>query len=331
MDKLPEGQLEEYRFPPRSQRGRRRGRRRGTPVADRDGAYRHPTRSRRQGAERRARCSARGGREGRVQHVGQDPAPGAVLISGHPHPDLAHRRLLVTQAQLGEVSGDWHAFGSAAVFADHPHRPLICARPEDGGPTRIRFAPLTRDDKPRASTAWRAVVVGPEGDEIFTDEHGRVRARGIARARSGREETSCWLRVSQPGRGRGVLTSVRVGQEVLVGFLGGDPDHLLVVGARLQRDGAASLRVPEHKTRTSLRSNSSPGGAGANDHVGPAPDDHLVARVDDHLALLPRARDRRRPRGAGCPPSTRDSFCLTILCRSLRLHVVVRPRPCRRT
>ena len=66
------------------------------------------------------------------------------------------------------------------MFADHPYRPLIGARPEDGGqrgPDADPFRPLTRDDKPRVHGVESAVVVGPEGDEIFTDEHGRVRVQ----------------------------------------------------------------------------------------------------------------------------------------------------------
>ncbi len=111
-------------------------------------------------------------------------------------------------------------------------------------------------------------MVGPEGDEIFTDEHGRVRVQ-FPWDREGAfdEKSSCWLRVSQPaaGAGFGTVSVPRVGQEVLVGFLGGDPDHPLVVGRVFNATAPLPYAFPEHKTRTSLRSNSSPGGAGANE------------------------------------------------------------------
>jgi type VI secretion system secreted protein VgrG len=113
-----------------------------------------------------------------------------------------------------------------------------------------------------------ATVVGPTGSEIHTDEFGRVRvAFPWDREALGDDSSCCWLRVSQgwAGSGFGQLALPRVGQEVLVAFIDGSPDQPIVVGRVFNAVASTPYKLPEHKTRTVWRSQSSPGGDGFNE------------------------------------------------------------------
>lgn len=98
---------------------------------------------------------------------------------------------------------------------------------------RRPFRPDRRTPRPRIAGAQTATVTGPAGQEIYTDAHGRVKVR-FRWDRHGRsdETASCWLRVSQPwaGKGWGGVQVPRVGQEVIVEFLEGDPDCPIITG-----------------------------------------------------------------------------------------------------
>jgi type VI secretion system secreted protein VgrG len=130
------------------------------------------------------------------------------------------------------------------------------------------FRPERRTPWPRVEGPQTAIVVGPKSEEIFTDEQGRIQVKfhwvqeGSDDARS-----SCWIRVSQAwaGVGWGSLFLPRVGQEVVVEFLDGDPDRPLVVGSVYNGEQATPLDLPTDKTRSTVRSSSSPGGDGSNE------------------------------------------------------------------
>ncbi len=106
------------------------------------------------------------------------------------------------------------------------------------------------------------MVVGPKGEDIHTDEHGRVMVRFPWDREATEEEGSCWLRVNQPwaGSGHGLVAIPRVGQEVMVSFADGDPDHPHVTGRSFNVTAPSPYALPEHKTRTSWRSASGDGG-----------------------------------------------------------------------
>ena len=98
-----------------------------------------------------------------------------------------------------------------------------------------------------------AIVTGPENEEIFTDEYGRVKVRfPWDRSGSKGEETTCWMRVSQTG-GLGNIILPRVGHEVLVDFLGGDPDRPVVVGRVFNQSHMPIYDLPDNKTRALWR------------------------------------------------------------------------------
>jgi type VI secretion system secreted protein VgrG len=135
-------------------------------------------------------------------------------------------------------------------------------------PAATRWVPEQRTPHPRIDGMQTAVVVGPPGEEIHTDRFGRVKVKfPWDRYAKGDDTSSCWLRVSQPwgGNGWGSQTIPRIGMEVLISYLEGDPDKPLVVGVVPNPTTMPSLTLPANKTRTGFKSASSPGGAGFNE------------------------------------------------------------------
>ncbi|MCO5781547.1 type VI secretion system tip protein VgrG [Citrobacter sp. BR102] len=123
-----------------------------------------------------------------------------------------------------------------------------------------RSSPLP---KPSVDGPQSAIVTGPAGEEIFCDEHGRVRVRfHWDRYCPGNEDSSCWIRVSQPwaGAGFGHLAIPRVGQEVIVDFLNGDPDQPIIMGRTYHQDNRSPGSLPGTKTQMTIRSKTYKGG-----------------------------------------------------------------------
>ncbi|MNQ23906.1 Phage-related baseplate assembly protein [compost metagenome] len=101
-----------------------------------------------------------------------------------------------------------------------------------------------------------ATVVGPEGEEIYCDEHGRVKLQfPWDRYGSSNDQSSCWVRVSQGWAGGqyGMLAIPRIGHEVIVSFLEGDPDQPIVTGRTFHATNRPPYELPANKTRTVLR------------------------------------------------------------------------------
>ncbi|RTR01905.1 type VI secretion system Vgr family protein [Halomonas nitroreducens] len=110
--------------------------------------------------------------------------------------------------------------------------------------------------KPRVDGPQVAFVVGPEGEEIHCDAHGRVRCQFPWDRYAAPDETaSAWLRVSQgwAGGGYGMMAIPRIGHEVIVSFLEGDPDQPLITGRTYHAVNTPPYPLPEHKTRTVIR------------------------------------------------------------------------------
>jgi type VI secretion system secreted protein VgrG len=145
-------------------------------------------------------------------------------------------------------------------------------------PDSVNFRPARVTRRPVVDGTQTAVVVGPKGEEIYTDQHGRVKVH-FHWDREGRprrnESTSCWVRVSQAwaGKGWGTFIVPRIGQEVVVDFLEGNPDRPLIISSVYNADQAPHYlksggRDPEHKNDpalTSFKSCSTPGGDGFNE------------------------------------------------------------------
>ncbi|WP_333874598.1 type VI secretion system Vgr family protein [Methylobacter sp.] len=129
------------------------------------------------------------------------------------------------------------------------------------------FRPGRITPKPFVQGPQTAVVVGPSGEEIYTDEHGRVKLQfHWDRYGKKNENSSCWVRVSQLWAGKtwGGIHIPRLGQEVIVEFLEGDPDRPIVTGAVYNGDQTPPYALPANKTQSGIKSRSSKGGSGAN-------------------------------------------------------------------
>ncbi len=135
--------------------------------------------------------------------------------------------------------------------------------------------PATVVYRPSRVTPWpvmrgsqTARVVGPEGEEIHTDPYGRVKVQ-FNWDRQGRfdERSSCWIRVSQGSAGGqyGMMFLPRVGQEVIVDFLEGDPDRPIITGRVYNADQMPPYALPAEKTKSVIKTNSTPDGGGANE------------------------------------------------------------------
>ncbi|MCO7554420.1 type VI secretion system tip protein TssI/VgrG, partial [Metapseudomonas otitidis] len=135
-------------------------------------------------------------------------------------------------------------------------------------PWDVPARPDLNHPKPRILGSQTAVVTGPKGEEIHCDRHGRIKVQfHWDREGQADEHTSCWLRVasSWAGNAYGAIAIPRIGMEVLVTFLEGDPDQPLVTGCLYHGVHQPPYELPAHKTRTLLKTDSSPGGGGYNE------------------------------------------------------------------
>ena len=135
-------------------------------------------------------------------------------------------------------------------------------------PHEVPYRPIRSTEKPVVEGVQTAVVVGPAGEEIYTDDYGRVKVQ-FHWDREGRldENSSCWLRVSQSmaGNGWGALFLPRIGHEVIVEFIEGNPDRPIVTGQVYHGVNRPPYKLPDEKTKSTFKSNSSPEGGGFNE------------------------------------------------------------------
>jgi type VI secretion system secreted protein VgrG len=134
-------------------------------------------------------------------------------------------------------------------------------------PSALPYRPRRTTPKPVVQGSQTAVVVGPSGEEIFTDKYGRVKVQ-FHWDREGKNDdaSSCWIRVgtSWAGRNWGAIRIPRIGHEVIVDFLEGDPDQPIVVGSVYNADMMPPWDLPGNKTRSGVKSRSSKGGGPPN-------------------------------------------------------------------
>ncbi|UFS70708.1 type VI secretion system tip protein VgrG [Geomonas sp. RF6] len=135
-------------------------------------------------------------------------------------------------------------------------------------PAEVPFRPPRLTPRPTVHGSQTAVVVGPAGEEIYTDEDGRVKVQ-FHWDREGKkdEKSSCWIRVSQlwAGTNWGAIFIPRIGQEVVVDFLEGDPDRPIITGRVYNGINKPPYPLPAEKTKSTIKTNSSTGGGGFNE------------------------------------------------------------------
>ncbi|WP_129934018.1 type VI secretion system Vgr family protein, partial [Pseudomonas sp. SWI36] len=171
-------------------------------------------------------------------------------LTGHPRDDLnVHWR-------VNTVTHKGHQFTSlqeeaADVDVSTRYEQTAVLVP---GRTEWRPAPLK---KPRIDGPHMATVVGPPGEEIYCDEWGRVKVSfPWDRESQNNEFSSCWLRVSQgwAGGSWGSMAIPRIGQDVIIHYVNGDPDQPMITGRTYCGDQLPPYDLPDHKTRMTIKS-----------------------------------------------------------------------------
>ncbi|ELK3333202.1 type VI secretion system tip protein VgrG, partial [Salmonella enterica] len=168
-------------------------------------------------------------------------------LTGHPSEALNREWQVVSCVLAGDQPQALHGSGGQGTTLDNHFEAIPADRT-----WRVPPQPKPSVDGPQS-----AIVTGPAGEEIFCDEHGRVRVRfHWDRYCPGNEDSSCWVRVSQAwaGAGFGNLAIPRVGQEVIVDFLNGDPDQPIIMGRTYHQDNRSPGSLPGTKTQMTIRS-----------------------------------------------------------------------------
>jgi type VI secretion system secreted protein VgrG len=188
-------------------------------------------------------------------------AAGALFkLTGHRRQDQ-NREYLITSVSFLLQSDEY--LSSLGGTATEPCRFEFTAI--DG---KQPFRSPRRTPKPLMHGPQTALVVGKEGEEIWTDSFGRVKVRFHWDRRAGNnEKASCWIRVAQSWAGKrwGTLFLPRRGQEVIVEFLEGDPDQPIVTGTVYNGDQMPPYALPGEATKSTFKSDSSKGGGGFNE------------------------------------------------------------------
>lgn len=187
--------------------------------------------------------------------------PGGIFgLSEHPRADQ-NGKYLVTGAEY-EITDTEYRTGSAATEV----APFVCRLSAIGAAHSYR--PQRIVPRPCVQGPQTAIVVGKAGEEIWTDQYGRIKVQ-FHWDRVGKEDekSSCWVRVAQSWSGKrwGSMFIPRIGMEVVVEFLEGDPDRPLVTGCVYNSDMAPPYNLPANQTRSTIKSNSSKGGVGFNE------------------------------------------------------------------
>jgi type VI secretion system secreted protein VgrG len=176
-------------------------------------------------------------------------------LLNHQQEDLVGQYVLV---RVEHLYGIFAGSSAASAYANR----FECI------PAAVPWRPERQRLRPRIPGVQTATVVGPAGEEIFTDAHGRIKVQ-FHWDRGGQfdAQSSCFVRVVQPwaGNGWGALFLPRVSMEVTVTFVDGDPDRPIVTGSLYNGAHAPPWALPGDKTKSGIKSESSPGGGGSNE------------------------------------------------------------------
>lgn len=212
--------------------------------------------------QRTAALRARERGAGRRRVTGSSNYP--MLTSGHRFSidrhfrgDLNDEFLLTSVRHVAAVENYENSEGAPFRYENH----FTCI------PAAVPFAPPHVTPRPRVAGAQTATVVGPQGAEISTDKFGRVKVQFHWDREGARDaSSSCWLRVSTPWAGKnwGMIAIPRVGTEVVVDFLEGDPDRPIVTGMVYHPESMPPYPLPENMTQAGIRTRSTQQGGADN-------------------------------------------------------------------
>lgn len=160
-----------------------------------------------------------------------------------------------------------HHGRNASYRTGHPD-PFEYTNRFEAVPHSVPFRPPRSTPRPAIHGTQTAVVVGKAGEEIWTDKYGRVKVQFFWDRQGGSDEnSSCWIRVAQGWAGKqwGTIHIPRIGQEVVVSFLEGDPDRPIITGSVYNADQTVPYALPGEQTKSTCKSMSSKGGGGFNE------------------------------------------------------------------
>ncbi|MCA9062711.1 MAG: type VI secretion system tip protein VgrG [Planctomycetaceae bacterium] len=173
-----------------------------------------------------------------------------------------------------EVGGDWlltavehHASLGGSYYSGGGASDEIYQNTFRCIPASVPFRPPRQRAKPRVMGLQSAIVTGPSGEEIYTDKYGRIKIQfHWDRLGQKNETTSMWVRVATPWAGNnwGMIHIPRIGQEVLVSFLEGDPDYPVVIGSMYNAMNMPPYGLPNNKTQSGIKSHSTKKGSDQN-------------------------------------------------------------------
>jgi type VI secretion system secreted protein VgrG len=182
------------------------------------------------------------------------------LFKLRSHPRKDQNKEYLTVAATHTLHGGDYQTGTDGAAEDY-----LCTFEVIDAKEPFRTAMTTH--KPEVGGPQTATVVGPGGEEIWTDKYGRVKLQfHWDREGTRNEKSSCWVRVSQiwAGKNWGWMSIPRIGQEVVVDFLEGDPDQPLITGRVYNQDNLPPYDLPANKTQSGIRTRSSLNGTAAN-------------------------------------------------------------------
>ena len=178
------------------------------------------------------------------------------LVAGHKftlqrHFNADGQYVLTSVTHSARISGDFRS-GQGGEFAYSNTFTAI--------PAALPFRPQRVTPKPVVQGTQTAVVVGPAGEEIFTDKYGRVKVQfHWDREGKANADSSCWIRVGSTWAGKnwGAIHIPRIGQEVIVAFEEGDPDQPIIIGSVYNASEMPPYKLPDNKTRSGIKTRSS--------------------------------------------------------------------------
>lgn len=180
-------------------------------------------------------------------------------LEDHYRKDMNDAYVLTEIQHVASVGGSY-SFGDAGT-GEHYSNHFNCI------PANVQFRPPRKTPEPFVQGPQTALVVGKTGEEIWVDKYGRIKVQFYwDRLGKKDDKSSCWIRVSQPwaGSGWGAMWIPRIGQEVIVDFLEGDPDRPLITGRVYNAEQVVPYSLPDNQTRSTFMSRSSKGGTASN-------------------------------------------------------------------
>lgn len=186
-----------------------------------------------------------------------------VSLANHPCEDLNQAYLLLSVTHEGSQPQSLLEEEGAEQQQSTTYQSSFTAQP-----LSKPFRPARTTPRPRIPGVQTAVVVGPEGQEIYSDSFGRVKVQfKWDRYGSNDDGSSCWVRVNQPwgGIGFGAIFIPRIGQEVLIQFIEGDPDRPVIIGRVYNGDNPVPYPLPAKQAVSTIKTRSTPGGNGFNE------------------------------------------------------------------